>query len=57
VAKLQLSTINGAIISEKVFANTSGKIRLNVPANLSAGTYVLKAIVDGRIYTKKLVKQ
>ncbi|MDQ3681727.1 MAG: T9SS type A sorting domain-containing protein [Bacteroidota bacterium] len=57
VAKLQLSTVNGAIISEKVFANSSGQIRWNVPANLSAGTYILKAIVDGRVYTKKVIKQ
>ncbi len=57
VAKLQLSTINGAIISEKVFANTSGQIRWNIPPDLSAGTYVLKAIVDEQVYSKKLVKQ
>jgi hypothetical protein len=57
VAKLQLNTINGAIISEKVFANASGQIRWHVPTNLSAGTYVLKAIADGRVYTKKVIKQ
>jgi hypothetical protein len=57
VAKLQLTTVNGAIVSEKMFVNVSGQIRWNVPSDLSAGTYVLKAIVDGQVYTKKLVRQ
>ncbi|HVE61700.1 MAG TPA: T9SS type A sorting domain-containing protein, partial [Chitinophagaceae bacterium] len=57
VAKLQLSTINGAIVSEKMFANAAGQVRWNIPSNLSAGTYILRAIVDGQVYSKKLIKQ
>jgi hypothetical protein len=56
-AKLQLVSINGAIVSEKIIANPAGQTRWQLPTSIGAGTYVLKAVVDGKLFTHKLVKQ
>ena len=55
--KLQLISTGGAIVAEKTIASPQGQLRWNVPDNLSKGNYILKAIVDGELFTAKLVKQ
>lgn len=55
--KLQLLTATGNLVEEKTFANTSGFVRWNLGKNVSNGTYVLCAVVDGASFSSKLMKQ
>jgi hypothetical protein len=55
--KLQLVTASGAVASEKVFYSISGQVHWQVPQNLARGSYILRAVVDGQLFTNKLVKQ
>lgn len=55
--RLQLIHTNGALVAEKAAGAVQGSYRWNFPANLSRGTYVLKALVDNDIFVFKVVKQ
>lgn len=55
--KLQLIGTNGALVAEKLVTNTSGILHWQLSNNISAGTYVIKAIVDEKVFTYKLIKQ
>lgn len=56
-AKLQLVSANGAVVAEKSVTNTSGIVHWQLAGNISAGSYILRTVVDGKIFTHKLVKQ
>lgn len=55
--RLQLVNTNGSVVSEKMIANPAGQIRWDVPANLSNGNYILRVLLDGEVFTSKVVKQ
>lgn len=55
--KLQLINVTGVIVSEKIIASPSGQIRWNLQSNLGKGSYVIRAIADGQLFTSKVVKQ
>lgn len=55
--RLQLISMNGATVTERMIANPSEQIRWDLHyTSVSKGTYLLRAIVDGKIFTEKLVK-
>jgi hypothetical protein len=56
-ARLQLISANGAVVAEKMIANPSGLIHWQLTTNVSAGSYILRTVVDGNIFTSKLIKQ
>jgi photosystem II stability/assembly factor-like uncharacterized protein len=56
-AKLQLINLNGAVIAEKTVTNPSGQISWALPRSISAGSYILRSVVDGELFTTKVVKQ
>lgn len=56
-AKLQLFNATGAMMAQKIVSEPQGQIRWYLPAQLSRGYYLLKADVDGELFTDKLVKQ
>jgi hypothetical protein len=56
-AKLQLIGANGALVAEKAVSNASGIIHWQLAGNISAGSYVLRTVVDGKVFTHKLIKQ
>lgn len=55
--RLQLLNSSGAVISQKEINSSTGYIKWNIPLSLSSGHYIVKAIVDNRIFTSKLIKQ
>lgn len=55
--KLQLLNTMGAIVAEKIIASNLGQVRWNLPANLAKGNYVVKAIIDGKQFTSKVIKR
>lgn len=55
--KLQLISTTGILLAEKSLTSVQGQIRWNLPANLSKGTYLVKAVADGELFTYKVVKQ
>jgi hypothetical protein len=57
VSKLQLFNSLGAVVAEKTITSQSGRVRWDLPQNLSSGGYVFKVIVDDRMFTFKVVKQ
>ncbi len=56
-AKLQLFYANGTLLTEKQIANPSGQVNWQLPASLSAGSYVLRTVVDGQVFSFTLIKQ
>ena len=56
-AKLQLLTMDGKIVSEKILPAASGQRRWYLSDNLSKGVYVLRIVCDGIVFTNKLVKE
>jgi hypothetical protein len=56
-ARLQLINAMGALVAEKIIPSTSGQVRWNLPENLAKGNYIVKAIVDGKQFTSKVIKQ
>jgi trimeric autotransporter adhesin len=54
--KLQLVNLQGSIIAEKAISNVTGQISFPLNNNVSAGTYILRTIADGEVFTNKLVK-
>lgn len=57
LVKLELINTNGALVGEKIISSPQGQIRWDLPNNLSKGNYILKAVVDGQLFTTKLMKQ
>ena len=55
--KMQVITMNGAIIAEKQLTNPSMQTRWQLPGNLSTGTYIFRAFVDGKMLSSKVLKQ
>ena len=55
--KLQLINTMGAVVTEKSIRSSSGQLRWNLPSNLARGSYVLKAIADGKQFISKVIKQ
>ena len=53
--KLQLISIEGRVISEKVFYNTN-QVQLHLPG-LNRGMYIIRAMIDGKECSTKAVKQ
>ncbi|MGZ3937347.1 MAG: zinc-dependent metalloprotease [Flavisolibacter sp.] len=56
-AKLQLLNSMGAIVAERTIVTQAGSIRWDMPASLSAGTYIVRGIAYGEIFAYKLIKQ
>jgi photosystem II stability/assembly factor-like uncharacterized protein len=57
ISKLQLITMDGKVIIEKILQNVSGQQRWQLSNHLKNGAYILRAISDGVVFTNKLVKQ
>lgn len=55
--RLQLIGSNGTLLAEQTWKNVSGQLHWQLNRDLSAGTYLLRSTVDGKVYTFKLVKQ
>lgn len=55
--RLQLVNGTGSVVAEKVIASPAGQIRWDVPSNLSNGNYILRAVLDGEVFTSKVLKQ
>lgn len=56
-ARVQLIAGNGAVVAEKIIRNPAGQMRWELQNNLSAGIYIVKTVVDGQVFTTKLVRQ
>jgi hypothetical protein len=54
--RLQLFNANGALVGEKQFTNAY-EANWQVPAGLSKGVYVMRAVVDGNVTTNRLLKK
>ncbi|HEV7330746.1 MAG TPA: zinc-dependent metalloprotease [Flavisolibacter sp.] len=55
--RLQLINTNGVLVAEKTIAAVQGQYRWNLPANLSRGSYIVKAMVADEVFVMKTVKQ
>ncbi len=56
-ARLQLVSVSGAVVAEKQLGSPSGQVHWALPGNLSNGAYILRTVVDGVVFTEKLIKQ
>jgi len=56
-SKLQLITMDGKVIKEKILYNASGQQSWQLSNTLSKGVYVLRIVSDGIVFTNKVVKQ
>jgi photosystem II stability/assembly factor-like uncharacterized protein len=56
-AKLQLINASGMLVAEKTMNNPWGEMQWDIPAQISKGTYMLRAVVDGQLFTAKTMKQ
>ena len=54
---LQLFDISGKLVIKQEFGAGTQQVQLPVSAKLSAGVYQLRVVVDGSVYTEKLLKQ
>jgi len=53
----ELTTIAGAVVFHRVYAGAA-QIRVDAgTAHLSAGAYILRTTVDGKLYVNKVIKQ
>ena len=57
ISKLQLITMEGKVITEKLLQNVSGQQRWQLSNHLKNGAYILRTVSDGIVFTNKLVKQ
>ena len=57
LAKVQLLTATGTLVSEKTFNDPWGEIQWNLPGQVSKGAYVVRTIIDGETFITKTVKQ
>ena len=55
-ARLQLINVHGSIVNEKTFFNTL-QIDWEVTGALNPGIYILRAVVDGKLYSKKIIRE
>lgn len=55
-ARLQLINVHGSIVNEKTFFNTL-QIDWEVTGTLNPGIYILRAVVDGKLYSKKIIRE
>ena len=55
--KIQLLNSAGSLVAEKTLTNAWGQMRWDVPGQLSKGTYVVRAVVDGELFVSKTIKQ
>jgi hypothetical protein len=55
--RLQLLNSSGAVVAEKEVNSSSGYIKWDIPPSLSKGHYIIKAIIDNKMVTSKLIKQ
>ena len=55
-ATLELVHASGAIVARKRISNASGQVRWDLPAGIARGSYVLRAVVDGVVFSEKVVK-
>jgi hypothetical protein len=55
--KLQLVSMNGAVVEEKTFSNPSDQTRWTLSRNISTGSYILRATIDNEVFTSKLVRE
>jgi hypothetical protein len=54
---LQLLSATGSLLAEKSFAEPSGLLHWELNKTLGAGSYLLRSVVDGNVFTNKLIKQ
>jgi len=57
ISKLQLITMDGKVITEKLLQNATGQQRWQLSNHLRNGTYVLRIVSDGIVFTNKVVSQ
>ncbi|MFL5772247.1 MAG: T9SS type A sorting domain-containing protein, partial [Flavisolibacter sp.] len=55
--KFQLVNTTGSIVTEKQFTNITGQFTWQIPASVSKGTYILRAVVDGNSFSHKVIRQ
>ena len=53
---LQLFNINGSMVGEKIFFNAR-QLNWDMPNTLNSGIYILRAVVDGELFSKKIIKE
>jgi len=56
-ARLQLITTSGSVVAEKQLANPIGQYRWQLPGGLATGTYIVRSVVDGEMFSSKVIKQ
>ncbi len=56
-ATIMITDIKGARVWSVEQALTQGTNQVNIPAGLSAGTYVISITADNSVYTQKVIKQ
>lgn len=56
-ATIMITDIKGARIWSVEQALTQGANQINIPAGLSAGTYLISITADNSVYTQKVIKQ
>jgi hypothetical protein len=59
VTKLQVELIgmNGALISRSEYTNPAQQMQWFIPPNIAKGAYILRAVADDNILSKKLIRE
>jgi len=57
ISKLQLITMDGKVITEKLLQNATGQQRWQLSNHLINGAYILRIVSDGIVFTNKVVRQ
>jgi hypothetical protein len=56
-ATIQLSNVAGVLVAQKIITNPWGQTRWNIPGQLSSGSYIVRTVVDGEVFTSKTMRQ
>lgn len=56
-ARLQLLSVSGAVVTEKQLVNPTSQYRWQLPSGIAPGTYIVRSVVDGEVFSSKIVRQ
>jgi hypothetical protein len=56
-AHFQLMNAFGGVVAEKVTGTSAGYVKWELPTSLPKGTYILKVVTDGQMFTSKLIRE
>jgi hypothetical protein len=54
--RVQLISISGSVVADKQLTNQVGQYRWQLPGGIPSGTYIIRSVVDGEVFSSKAVK-